>query len=305
MRHILNLRGIVVIGVVATVMAAAAVYAAQQIFDVNVTANVQLGISADDPLQILQGDGQTPIQSGDIIDFGAVEVDFWGTGPVPVWRVFVRNTSNTPERVIVTGDSGDGIVPLFGFTEDALEPWPDNDFDLAASGDTGDTVMGWLELRFVNLTSGSKSTTIIFRTTAITGDAGPSAIPPPAGMVSWWPGDGNAQDIVDGNHGILSGDATFTGGKVGQAFSFDGVGDLVNVGGTDNLAGSRTIDAWVFPNTNSGLGLPILTAGAANSGDFSELVAVQPAPAVLAMALISTNCTLITGGLPAIAVIFA
>src|SRR5207249_3535179 len=30
-----------------------------------------------------------------------------------------------------------------------------------------------------------------------------SCAPPPAGLVSWWPGDGNADDIVGGNNGSL------------------------------------------------------------------------------------------------------
>ena len=44
----------------------------------------------------------------------------------------------------------------------------------------------------------------------------------PSGMVSWWPGDGNADDIVDGSPGTLQGGATFAPGMVGQAFSFPG-----------------------------------------------------------------------------------
>ena len=78
------------------------------------------------------------------------------------------------------------------------------------------------------------------------------AIPPPEGMVSWWPGDGNAQDIWDGNHGVLVGGTTFTGGKVGQAFSFDNslnsgvlVADSPNLNPTEAL----TIDAWVKPSS--------------------------------------------------------
>ena len=78
----------------------------------------------------------------------------------------------------------------------------------------------------------------------------PQPVEPPAGMVSWWPGDGNAQDIMDGNDGILSGDATATAdGKVGQAFSFDGTGDFVFVPASSNLnvgtGSGLTIDAWI------------------------------------------------------------
>ena len=74
-----------------------------------------------------------------------------------------------------------------------------------------------------------------------------TAIEPPAGMVSWWPGDGNASDIVDGNHGTLSGGATATAdGMVGRAFSFDGTGDVVVVPDSPNLniTGDVTVDLW-------------------------------------------------------------
>ena len=73
---------------------------------------------------------------------------------------------------------------------------------------------------------------------------GPTAIPPPPGMVSWWPGDGNADDIWDGNDGTLTGD--FAQGMVGQAFSFDGTGDFVLVpdSGNLNITGDVTVDLW-------------------------------------------------------------
>ena len=81
----------------------------------------------------------------------------------------------------------------------------------------------------------------------------PTPIPPPAGMVSWWSGDGNAQDIVDGNHGTLTGDATFAPGMVGQAFSLDGTGDFVVVPPSANLniTSDISIDAWVNPDSAS------------------------------------------------------
>ena len=44
-------------------------------------------------------------------------------------------------------------------------------------------------------------------------------IAPPSGMVGWWPGDGNANDIQDGNNGML-GNASFATGKVEQGFKF-------------------------------------------------------------------------------------
>ncbi|MBK6724213.1 MAG: LamG domain-containing protein [Acidobacteria bacterium] len=72
--------------------------------------------------------------------------------------------------------------------------------------------------------------------------------PPPPNMTQWWPGDGNANDIQGPTfeNGTLNG-ATFEPGLVDQAFSFDGVNDYVDVGGTPiELASSPfTVDFWM------------------------------------------------------------
>jgi len=78
----------------------------------------------------------------------------------------------------------------------------------------------------------------------------PQCTTPPAGMVAWYPGDGNANDIQGGNNGTLMNGATFASGMVAQAFSLDGVDDFVqspNSPATDSTtAGSQ--DAWVMFN---------------------------------------------------------
>lgn len=71
---------------------------------------------------------------------------------------------------------------------------------------------------------------------------------PPSGMVNWWPGDGNANDIQDGNNGTLKNGASFAPGLVGQAFSFDGVDDSVESSPTTVMnALPLTVEAWVKP----------------------------------------------------------
>lgn len=74
-----------------------------------------------------------------------------------------------------------------------------------------------------------------------------SCVQAPDGLVSWWPGDGHTNDIINSNHGTLQNDATFAPGIVGQAFSFDGDGDFVMVPKAPNLdVGSQlTIDLWM------------------------------------------------------------
>ncbi|MBI4451562.1 hypothetical protein HY642_06325, partial [Candidatus Woesearchaeota archaeon] len=72
----------------------------------------------------------------------------------------------------------------------------------------------------------------------ITGAQVAGCVEPPSGMVSWWPGDNNANDIQDGNTGTLRNGATFAAGRVGQGFSLDGVDDFVSVQHNANLDGS-------------------------------------------------------------------
>jgi hypothetical protein len=71
----------------------------------------------------------------------------------------------------------------------------------------------------------------------------------PAGLVSCWSGEGNAFDAFGSNNGALRGGATYTSGKVGQAFSFDGVSGTVVVPDSLSLrlTNQITIEAWIRP----------------------------------------------------------
>ena len=69
----------------------------------------------------------------------------------------------------------------------------------------------------------------------------------PAGMISWWPGDLTANDTVSGNDGTLVNGAAFAQGKVGPAFSFDGIDDYVRIPHNENLnpTGPFSVDVWI------------------------------------------------------------
>jgi hypothetical protein len=61
--------------------------------------------------------------------------------------------------------------------------------------------------------------------------------------------DGTATDVSGhGHHGAVTG-AVPAAGLYGQALSFDGINDLVEIAGTDDLdfTSSMTIEAWVYP----------------------------------------------------------
>jgi hypothetical protein len=73
-----------------------------------------------------------------------------------------------------------------------------------------------------------------------------SSIPPPSGLVGWWPANGSAVDAVGGNDGTLTGQSGYLSGKVGLAFSLNGNGDGVLLGNPTSLQlQDFTIDAWI------------------------------------------------------------
>src|SRR6188474_656097 len=48
---------------------------------------------------------------------------------------------------------------------------------------------------------------------------------PPAGMLSWWRGEGNGLDYEGIHHGTVMGGGGFAPAKVGRGFVFSGSGD--------------------------------------------------------------------------------
>jgi subtilisin-like proprotein convertase family protein len=73
---------------------------------------------------------------------------------------------------------------------------------------------------------------------------------PPLGLIGWWPGDGNANDIVGGNNGVAV-NTTYTNGVVGQAFACDPNGFPFGIQIADQpayaLTNSLSIEGWVRP----------------------------------------------------------
>ena len=78
-----------------------------------------------------------------------------------------------------------------------------------------------------------------------------NCVPAPAGLVSWWQGEGNALDSADSNNGTVQGGASFAPGMVGQAFSFDSSDGTVIVPDSPSLrlTNELTIETWI---NNSG-----------------------------------------------------
>ncbi len=73
-------------------------------------------------------------------------------------------------------------------------------------------------------------------------------VSPPSGLVAWWPGEGNANDVVGTNDGTPINGVPFAPGKVGQAFSLDGVSQFIEVVHSPSLCNSNySVETWVNP----------------------------------------------------------
>lgn len=72
-----------------------------------------------------------------------------------------------------------------------------------------------------------------------------ACIPSPAGLVSWWKAEGNANDQTTTNDGSFS-SATYATGNVGQAFSFDGTNQFqAATTGFPTGGADRSMAMWV------------------------------------------------------------
>jgi hypothetical protein len=78
-----------------------------------------------------------------------------------------------------------------------------------------------------------------------------SCDPSPSGLVGWWPGDGNANDVTGVNNGTLQGGATANApGEDGPAFNFNGSTGYVSVPNNALLEPTNlTVEAWVLFNS--------------------------------------------------------
>ena len=66
------------------------------------------------------------------------------------------------------------------------------------------------------------------------------------GLISWWPAEGNANDLVGANNGSLINGATYAGGEVGRAFAFNGANQYIVIPDSASLRpAGLTVEGWI------------------------------------------------------------
>ncbi|HEX8679077.1 MAG TPA: LamG-like jellyroll fold domain-containing protein, partial [Chthoniobacterales bacterium] len=162
--------------------------------------------------------------------------------------------------------------PTFTFaTAAAIGARGDNDVQNAFFGDID-------ELEIFSRALGATEVQAIFN--AGTSGKCRTCTPPPANMVLWLPGDGNADDLSSSNNdGTAMNGTTFLPGYVAQAFSFDGVDDQVTVphNTNQNVGSQVTIDAWIYPLANKHGQTILQKRNASNTGGYVFETTAQPA----------------------------
>jgi hypothetical protein len=129
----------------------------------------------------------------------------------------------------------------------------------------GDLIIESDENFFINLSNATESSiadgqaqcTILNDDAAPTPTPSPSPTPtlpcvnPPAGIVNWWPFDGNGNNLLGGSAALLSGNPAFADSLVRKSMSFDGTDDharvpaspAIDVGTGDGF----TVEGWINP----------------------------------------------------------
>jgi hypothetical protein len=128
---------------------------------------------------------------------------------------------------------------------------------LTAAASAPSVFVGWSGISTGDLLA-TTNPVIVMMTADITVRARFAApVPPPEGMVAFWPGETDATDLIGGYSGAFYTGSTPAApsitawGKVGSAFAFDGT-NYIQIPDAPGLQPSQlTIEAWVFPTVLS------------------------------------------------------
>jgi hypothetical protein len=185
---------------------------------------------------------------------GFVLAGIYGVGNGPQW-VATADVNGDGWPDIISADSTDSTLSVLtnngagGFVLAGAYAVGQNPVSVVAADVNGD---GEPDLISANFSAGTLS--VLTNSTPLP----PSGcLPPPTGLVSCWPGEGNAEDIIGANNGIATSGLTYTNGKVRQAFNLNTTDDNFYVPASPSLnvglGSGFTVEAWIKPSNVNGI----------------------------------------------------
>jgi hypothetical protein len=208
------------------------------------------------------------------VHFWSSVVAPWGSGPGCLYANLIDtygrdNYFTTPGSLFSAGgwhhvaltfneSSGLACIYLDGSLEGsdtfgAFTPQTAWDFYLGARVTPGGTVRwygGLDEISLYDRALGAAEISAIYNAGSAGKCTGPPAcVQPPAGLVSWWPAEGNCTDCTGLNNGTAQGALSYSSGEVNEAFYLNGSAD-VEVPASSSLnvgTGSFTVETWINP----------------------------------------------------------
>ena len=105
----------------------------------------------------------------------------------------------------------------------------------------------------------------------------------PSGLVGWWPGEGNANDIAGGNNGVSASNVGYGAGRVGLGFALNDTNAYVRIpaSGSLNVGAGKpvavTVRLWLIPWVTVAVPADVM-AGAWSTVSVKLWVAVAPMP---------------------------
>jgi hypothetical protein len=220
-------------------------------------SNGTFATMADDTLALAFDEtavGGQGLGTDSVYDFDDVfEVTNQGTQPIYVWATFDGGTggfqAGGTDTDVWLYPNGDSNVKLRDSGNDALYLGVGASVNVGVHVDTDDLDQDQALTMTVNADAANPASGNVV-------DANGAAIPgPTGGLVSYWPLDGvetgTVEDVVGSNDGTPNG-VSATGGQVGDAASFDGDDDYVEVPDDPSLDLTDTLSlaAWVRPTTS-------------------------------------------------------
>lgn len=159
------------------------------------------------------------------------------------YHIYTINvTNNGPESTgatLTSTLSGNAVFQKNGNSLEAYECYPDDSNQTTCTLSIAEGTTTTLQISVMVPASGTLTNTVnvtgalddpdlsnntVVREASIQplpAPTGSACATPPSGAIAWYPGDGNANDIIAGQNGTLRNGATFAPGIVGQALRFD------------------------------------------------------------------------------------